>query len=260
MGIRMKSVVATTALAMVAPSQSALAQSASDAANALGAIIGALGEASVQSRLRKDVASMSAPLVFETANGPLDPADVSDPRNFDIAGVRLGMTPDQAKKAIAAAGYTIKNVGEQNSFDTEVRRMVSMGPNLTRINVPLYINASGKNQQELSVEFLALPEGPRVHRIEYQMNSMDMTQDAFRAQILRKYGDTASIDEGSSLKWCTANNSECHPLTEQANMEVDLERKFIRLEDEDEARQTALDERLQFEIDKRKPKVEEAQF
>ena len=260
MATRIQSAAAVAALSMVAPSQPVIAQSTSDTANALGALIGALGQASTQSRLKKDIASMSSPLVFESSNGPLDPADASDPRNFDIAGVRLGMTPDQVKAAIAVAGYTIKNMGEQNSFDTAVRSMVSTGPNLTRINVPIFINASGKNQQELSVEFLALPEGPRVHRIEYQMNSMDMTEEAFGAQIFRKYGDTATTDEGSSRKWCTANNVECHPLTKQANMEVDLQRKFIRLEDEDEARQTALDKRLQFEIDKRKPKVEEAQF
>lgn len=229
-----------------------------DAAGAVATVIDAIGQLAGQGRFQKDVSAMSSPLQFESSNGPLDPGNLADPRNFDVAGIRLGMTPAEVRQALAASGYKVTNVGEQNSFDTEVRKQVAFTSTFKWINVPLFIKAEGRNQQTLSVDFVALPEGPKTSKIEYSMGSPDMSSEAFAGQISRKYGAASADDSGTLQVWC-AGGEECF-RRDHAYMLVDVDAKTITLEDVDSVRDEAFVARLEDEVTKRKPQIQEAQF
>ena len=65
-----------------------------------------------------------------------------------------------------------------------------------------------KGEQEVRVEFLALPEGPVANEITYSGGGSDVSSEAFAAQARAKYGKPVH-DDSSDLRWCTVKAPEC---------------------------------------------------
>lgn len=249
------------AIALAAPSHAAWAQSGEQVSKGISAFVGTLSDVIAQSRLQRDISSMGAPLEYQSANIPLDPANPEDPRNFDVAGLRIGMKPEEVERTILRNGYKITSKGDQLSFDTEVRLAVRSGGREPQRNlVTGLLLASAPHNQELHVEFIVLPEGPRLSTVRFVMGSDDMTKDAFLAQVLKKYGDTAMDNSGDTMLWCAAPDRCDGDWNHHAYMRVDISSKVIQLTNVDAGLLEALEARKQAEIDKRKPQVQEARF
>lgn len=249
-----------SAMVLTVPSQAAWAQSGDRVGSGISAIAGVIGGAIAQGRLNRDVAAMSAPLEYQSSNIPLDPANPQDPRNFDVAGLRIGMTPDEVKGTLMRGGYTIERTGTQLSFDTEVRQQAQGKVVPSQNLVPGHMTAKAPHAQELFIDFIALPEGPRLSSVRFEMTTPDMTPGAFAAQVVRKYGDTAMQSDGDRLLWCAAPDGCEGQWSQHAYLRVDLHAKTIQLSDFDEGRDAALAARIQAEVGRRKPQVQEARF
>ncbi len=179
----------TSACAVALCSTPAAAQT-SDLARS---IVGLIGNASTTSNQRKITAQLSVPLTYEEAAGPRDPANLADPRNFDVGGVRLGMTVREAQSALRAAGYTDGGPRtDQPSYIGEVMWawQSNYGWKGNTNDRTLRELVWNRGAEEITVSLIALPDGPRVQSVFYHAKEdARVTKEDFTKRVLQKYGE-----------------------------------------------------------------------
>lgn len=120
----------------------------------------------------------------------------TDASKFDIAGVQLGMSFNEAKQA-AVTHFTPSSSGIY--IDPTKRKN-----QITGKAEPQYFVMS-KGNEKLSVYFTPAPEksGALVaHQIKYEIPWTQQNEEAMRASALRKYGTQSNHPNGISLDWC----------------------------------------------------------
>lgn len=248
-------------LAVVALGQTqALADDLQSAREAVSAVQKVVASA----RLQRVVAELSVPLTYENPRNPLDPANMQDPRNLDVSSVRLGMSPPQVTAALRAAGFAQDiEPSQQYSYETEVRMAwqsntgQDTGRRLQVEKRARWVKAG----QKIYIEYIALPEGPRVDYITYEADAQVISQEAFEAQVLRKYGEQLN-GEAEDQRWCTVKAPECEDprYAEYPALQVSSARRTIWLSGHDPDRKAALEERFKADVAKRGPKQVEPSF
>jgi hypothetical protein len=204
--MKLLSITAVTCLAL-----GLAAPASAQSSNSAQSIINLIGSAVANARVHKSVAELSAPLQYEDASGPLDPANRADPRNADVAGVRLGMTPAQAERALRALGYADSGIhGEQLSYDSLVRsdwatRFGKPSGEPARVPDNIIWRKAG---QQVTVTFIAMPDGPRANEITYEAGESGISDETFLAQVQSKYGSPIN-DDPKNLMWCTIKAPDC---------------------------------------------------
>lgn len=134
-------------------------------------------------------------------------ASAADPAKFDVAGIRLGDTPQQVKTALMQAGYKITEVREAQSFSQRVTAEIANRkgktlPSLKDAAVSVII-ASGPHQERADVQFLQLAGGDSVSRVSIAIPGTSMTEAAMQKQLATKYGKPDAImDQGLTWHWC----------------------------------------------------------
>lgn len=222
----------------------------------IGKVIGALGAIMADGKARRELAAVSQPLVYDSQVPALDQADATDPRNVDVAGLRLGMTPAEARRALQRAGFSIAEEHKQWSYAMRVF------PNANLAQDVHWWGAHGRNDQRLTVKFASLPEGAVVNSIEFAMFGDTMTQEAFVAQLGRKYGE-AELVLGEKLVWCVGPTGRCPDENEwrdQPHLIAEPSFRSIQLLFVDPARDEAFEVRVRSVVEGQKPKVERADF
>lgn len=215
-----------------------------------------LGEAVADGKVRRELAAVSQPLMYESQVPTLDAADATDPRNMDLAGLRLGMTTAEARGALQRAGFAIADERKEYSFAMRVfpNRNGKMAQDIREWG------ANGRKGQQPSIKFASLPQGAVVDSVEFRMSADLMSEEALVAQLGSKYGEAERAGDGE-LVWCVGPVGECaddwrsqpHLLADPGNRTVEL--KFV-----DAARDEALEARVHSALDARKPKLERADF
>lgn len=209
-------------------------------------------------RHRKILAGLSAPLAYEPAAGPVDPDNAADPRNKDIAGVRLGMTVKQAQAALRAAGYV--DQGPRDSQPSYANRVMSewqsrygfQGAGNDRAPQELLWR---KGEEEIRVTLIALPDGPQVNMVWYwAKEGAPISIEEFTRRVLSKYGEPAN-DDPNQFRWCTVKAPDCEP-PEEAEYPVLMaapNSRQLTLVGNDPARKQALEERFAADVERRRP-------
>ena len=239
----------TTALAIGAPAHAQQATTIRD-------VVVGVGQVLADGRLRREVAAVSQPLTYDSSLPAQDSEDRSDPRNMDLAGLRLGMSAADARRALQQAGYSIADERKEYSYAMRVfpHRNGNMAQDVREWG------ANGRNGQQLNVKFASLPQGAVLDTVEFRVSTEAMSEEAFIAQLGSKYGEADLVGDGE-LVWCVGPAGQCsddwraqpHLLAEPGSRALYL--KFV-----DPARDQALEARVQSVLDGRKRKLERADF
>lgn len=131
---------------------------------------------------------------------------------FDIVGLRLGMTPEQARQALLTHGVEEARIVEQRGAFTYSDGMESLQTKdfVRKISGGLRAFVDGKERSDsLVVHFSPPPEGGRVvaiwRLIENQADPL--TGDEFRNALVGKYGEPLERD-ASALRWLFGPGSQ----------------------------------------------------
>lgn len=224
----------------------------------VGKLIGALGSVMADAKMRRQIASVSQPLVYDSRVPSAVAGDVNDPRNMSIAGLKLGMSIAQAQSVLQRSGFTITESSKEYSFAMRVL------PDLSA-SLPMdvrSISANGRNQQSVQIKFASLPEGAIIDRVEFTIADDTMTKEAFLDQLRNRYGE-ADLAESDDLVWCIKVDGTCAPdggWGRQPHLRASPRWRTIQLVFVDGARDDALEARVREIRENRKPKVEQADF
>lgn len=207
---------------------------------------------------RKVLLELMAPLAFEPGAGPIDPTNRNDPRNLDIAGVRLGMTVRQAQAALRTAGYV-----DAGPRDTQYSYAASVvydwkttfgykGNLVEHVEKELQWD---KGEERIVVKLIALPEGPRVNAVEYAArDGAPISTPEFTRRVLAKYGDPVN-DDPNEFRWCVVKAPDCEPPNEARFPVLSAwpHARQLELLGSDSGRDEALAKRFAADVDRRKP-------
>ena len=134
---------------------------------------------------------------------------------MDVAGVKLGMTPEQVRAALTAKGFTPRKTDPlQDGFALNVRqeaakrRQTSVTNATDNDRVPMFTMANGPQNEHIEVWYAATPTGAIANQIKYQVPSSRMTKQVFGQGVLAKYGKPTVSMNGIAL-YCTKGEPSC---------------------------------------------------
>lgn len=130
---------------------------------------------------------------------------------FDVAGVRLGMTPQQTRTALKDAGFTPRATDPtQDSWASMVSRRAAerIGGRVDETKVPMLTRASGPQGETVEIWYAATEEGARATSIEYMVPTKRMERATFAAGLSAKYGRPTVRDAARDL-YCTKGEGSC---------------------------------------------------
>ncbi|KTW12359.1 hypothetical protein NS258_10465 [Sphingomonas sanguinis] len=146
------------------------------------------------------------------------PAYATDPATMDVAGIRLGDTPQQVKAALQQAGYKVNETRKTESFAQRVAVEVANRKGLAAPN-PTYagigtIIAIGPHQERADIQFAQIAGGDSVSRIEVTIPGTAMGEAAMKAQLTAKYGKPDAVkDQGLTWHWCAPQAAKICGMT-----------------------------------------------
>ena len=159
-----------------------------------------------------------------------DPYDLSAGR--DIAGVTIGMSPDQVKRTLTAKGYLLDATDKHPSFEELVK--------ITREDISRHDQRSFKGAigtlefkkgifEEISVTFMSMPGHPIASKVLYENRDSSLTEDKVRHLLLDKYGSDINRkftrDKIARLPTSNIGNSR-NILRDREQQRLDTQRNF----------------------------------
>lgn len=192
---------------------------------------------------------------------------------FDVAGVRLGMTPQQARAALQQSGYQVRDNDGLPSRTWEERiqaaALEKQGKSSYEVPKTATKNFVGtkERRQTIQVSLSAKPEGMRVTKVVYGTPGDEILKNDYDANVRQKYGPP-TFDRSSQLTkiWCSAGESNCSLLTflKRPHLKSTLlynnsahELELIGTDEAEEARHKAL---FVAEVERRAPRTRETAF
>jgi hypothetical protein len=136
------------------------------------------------------------------------------PATMDIAGVKLGMSAAEARSALARAGYVVERTDETQDFEQEVASEVNVrlkGVGLLR-SKPRGVSkivAHGPGREYLTIDFAQWPAGSMAAVVYLSVPQERQPAEAFRAQVVARYGKATLQPAGHEPRWCTTGDVEC---------------------------------------------------
>lgn len=146
------------------------------------------------------------------------PAYAADPATIDVAGIRLGDTPQQVKAALQQAGYKVTETRKTESFAQRVAVEVANRKGLAAPN-PAYagisnIIAMGPHQERADIQFAQITSGDSVSRVEVTIPGTAMGDAAMKAQLTARYGKPDAVkDQGLTWHWCAPQAAKICGMT-----------------------------------------------
>ena len=132
---------------------------------------------------------------------------IVDVTALDVAGVRLGMTPSEARVGLEAAGFNVSDDQTGPSWTARIAEEAGKYVNTPRDTTrgTHYTYAEGPDFQTVEVSYDVGPRGSRVRKVKY-------TRPADRGNILptaiAKYGEP-TVRRLNGLRYCSAAK-ECN--------------------------------------------------
>ncbi|MEH3036158.1 MAG: hypothetical protein PGN23_06660 [Sphingomonas adhaesiva] len=131
--------------------------------------------------------------------------------DFDVAGVRLGMTPEEARAALRKGGLVpAAEDPQQDAFGAVVSRRAAErgGAGADRGTVPMFTMARGVQGETVEVWYAAARDGARVTQVKYLMPTNRMEAAAFSRSVEAKYG-RPTFRQGAQGFYCTKPERVC---------------------------------------------------
>jgi hypothetical protein len=186
-----------------------------------------------------------------------------------VAGVKLDMSPEQARSALIAKGFTPKAEDPtQDSWSAKVNEgLVARGKGTgDKSKVPLFTMASGSQGERIEVWYAATASGARVSSVKYQIPSNRMDNARFLASADARYG-RATYQSAKTRVYCTKGSdsrSSCSAsgmVMGRPGLIVDaaFSLNTLRLEEGDAPREVRK-QRMAAEIEAKAPRNAAASF
>lgn len=131
-----------------------------------------------------------------------------------IAGVRLGMTPEQVSSTLRAAGYVREYLVTNKSWEEKIARELAStrGVPLTGTFRPVaWHETYRKREERVEVYYRPMPSGPVVSGVDYGMGNAAMSEESFRAAVRARYG-VQSGGGSSEMIFCSVGETVCSLL------------------------------------------------
>jgi hypothetical protein len=140
-------------------------------------------------------------------------ADTSIVRNddaaFDLVGLRLGMTADEARAVLNESGFTFSEHGSwgHRGYDglvrSEANRLRQPVPELPPTTGPEEINGEDAAGNRIVVRFTAMRDGPIVSEVVLRFNRNTTNIETLREDIFARYGEPSAANAyGDDYRWC----------------------------------------------------------
>lgn len=130
---------------------------------------------------------------------------------FDVAGVTLGMTPDEARAVLRKARFVpASDDPAQDAWSAVVSQRVAgrIGGTVDQTKVPMFTRAKGAQGETVEVWYAATQDGAHVTEVKYRMPTARMDRTEFMKATLAKYG-RPTVQEGLRSIYCTKLEKIC---------------------------------------------------
>ncbi|PTM45497.1 hypothetical protein C8J24_1718 [Sphingomonas aerolata] len=131
--------------------------------------------------------------------------------NLDVAGAKLGMSPEQVRSALKAGGFTPQATDPiQSSWSALVAdKIAERGvTKLDNSKVSMFTMASGPQGERIEVWYSATPQGARANSVLYRLPTNRMEKSTFLSGVKAKYG-RPTVDNGNSSLYCSPGEQKC---------------------------------------------------
>ncbi len=167
-------------------------------------------------RIRIGLLAMTATLAAcgsgEAKSGEAQaPKQATSAANLKVAGLRLGMTAEDARLDLARTGWKVDvSPGEDWAavVDHEAKRQKNVFPIEEPKNGVAFLNAT-KGDETLSVEFQPTRAGDAVKLVKYAAPAAGRTADQIGAELTRRYGKPGVSQAGGGVfeaSWCSGGD------------------------------------------------------
>ncbi len=129
-------------------------------------------------------------------------------RDLSIAGAKTGMNPTQISAVLEKGGYRLVERTRGVSWDATVRATLeglkAAPAERDAINSERYV----RGEERVQVDYAQTPAGPSAASISYSIPTGAIATEAFRAQLIGRYGRPQVSGEGL-LVFCASQETRC---------------------------------------------------
>jgi len=130
---------------------------------------------------------------------------------YDVAAVKLGMSPTEARVALKAKGFVLRpSDPQQDSWKALVSQEVAKrrGTDPIRDEVTRFTMATGPQGEHVEVWYSPTPTGAVASSVKFTISSDKMTSESFIDAAVRKYGHP-TVAMTKQLLYCARNELHC---------------------------------------------------
>ncbi|MEL7831342.1 hypothetical protein AAG604_04100 [Citromicrobium bathyomarinum] len=147
-----------------------------------------------------------------------------DVGSFDVAGIRLGMTPSEVRVTMQEKGFSVAETAEAERLTfaglakTEASRLMQTASGLPSIAGPSMVSGTDSGRNRLAVDFLQTRAGPVVSHIKLTFDRSTNDVDRLEADLASRYGQPSRKMLGSyGSHWCSVGGvAKCEVLPDPA--------------------------------------------
>jgi hypothetical protein len=168
--------------------------------------------------MRKWIAALAlvagAPWVCGLAEAVAKPP-IYEIQKLNIGGVSVGMTPSEVAAALRAAGYTrVTQIAGQSWNEKLAAELAATrgAPRPRWSESGVWGEDYRKGEEEITVRYVPKPQGSVVNYVRYSIDVEAMTEEAFEAAVLRRYGPPSVAASTQSI-YCSVGEAACSLLT-----------------------------------------------
>ena len=156
-------------------------------------------------------AAMAQATATETtvAIGP-DGTPRYDVGTFDVAGIELGMTPDQVRAVMQEKGFSVaetavpRHLTYAGLVQAQATRLNQPKPDLTYVAGPAEMSGTDAGRNRLVVRFVQTRDGPRVSTIRLTFDRSTNDFDRLEADLADRYGTPSRrMFASHGSHWCS---------------------------------------------------------
>lgn len=148
---------------------------------------------------------------------PTSTAAEADTTDFDVIGIRLGMTPAEVVTQAHASGFDGVKQSPAPSFEQAVA-LENREQVLAKDYAGVQLVKFGNDRESAEVFFVQMPSGSQVGRITYYFFGSDLSLDQMTTQVVQKYGEP---EQKHDRYWLWGDTAEYAIQRQEAYLEFD---------------------------------------
>ena len=133
-------------------------------------------------------------------------ASTASAQTHDVSGVKLGMSFEEAEKALEANGFGPAEGQNDIVKEPQPTFIQHVSHNSGKYIPPNEWSGLGqasfyKNKERIDLHFIEYPSGAFVGRVSYSLNDQTISVEDFNERVISKYGPPTANNRTLSKKW-----------------------------------------------------------